>query len=170
LFAPACDLKFALEHFKPAVEENYLPRSSLRIHVLSDRSELNDSVGPYRKSLLYLVSRALERWHNTPLLGLVNAFDGERATDEYWHSDTVDAYVKPWQKFFWRGKIPRGFADEDGAAPGGNLQILGESAPGGGKDNKSCHGCFDNNLKIISETIMAITGEELRRPIINLDY
>ncbi len=171
LFAPACDLKFALEHFKPAVEENYLPRSSFRIHVLSDRSELSDKVGPYRKSLLYLVSRALERWHKTPILGLVNVFDGDRATDEFWHRDKVETEVKPWQRFFWQGKAPGGFADQGSAGPGGNLHILG--AP---EDNveprnvQSCHGCFDNNVEIISATIRSITGDQLRRPISNLDY
>ena len=171
LFAPACDLKFALAHFKPAIEANCLPRSRFRIHVLSDRGELNDTVGPYRKSLLYLVSRALERWHKTPLLGLVNAFDGDRATEEYWHSDTVETYVKPWQRFFWQGKAPRGFAEQGAAAPGENLLILGATEVGfGPKNSQICHGCFDNNGEIVSETIRSITGENLWRPIINLDY
>jgi hypothetical protein len=168
LFAPACDLEFALEHFKPAIEENHLPRSKFRIYVLSDSSELNDTVGPYGKSLLYLVSRALERRHKTPLLGLVNAFDGERTTDEYWHSDTIRTWVKPWQHFFWQGKPPRGFADQGSAAPGKNLQILGASI--GSNSVKNCHGCFDNNVEVIGETIEAIIGSELRRPVINLDY
>lgn len=171
LFAPACDLKFALDHFKPAIDEGQLARSAFRIHLLADGVERDDTVGPYQKSLLYLVSRALDRWHKTPLLGLVNAFDGARATEEYWHSDTVKDSVKPWQQFFWQGKVPRGFADEGSAAPGGNLHIL--SAPEvsvGPKNIKSSHGCFDNSVEIISGTIKTIIGSDLQRPITNLDY
>lgn len=171
LFAPACDLKFALEHFKPAIDENDLPRSAFRIHLLSERVELDDTVGPYQKSLLYLVSRALDRWHKSPLLGLVNAFDGDRATEEYWHSDTVDKWVKPWQQFFWQGDVPRGFVDQDSAAPGGQLQILGAPEVSiGPKNIKSSHGCFDNSIDIIGKTIESIIGRKLRRPVVNLDY
>jgi hypothetical protein len=39
-------------------------------YVLSDSSERNDGVGPYRKSLLYLVSNAFEASRETPLLGM----------------------------------------------------------------------------------------------------
>lgn len=39
-------------------------------YVLSDSSERNDAVGPYRKSLLYLVSNAFEASRETPLLGM----------------------------------------------------------------------------------------------------
>ncbi len=171
LFAPACDLKFALDHFKPAIDEGQLARSALRIHLLADRVERDDAVGPYQKSFLYLVSRALERWHKTPLLGLVNAFDGARATEEYWHSDTIKDSVKPWQQFFWQGKVPHGFADEGSAAPGGTLRIL--KAPEiscGPKNIKSSHGCFDNSVEIVSGTVKTILGGELQRPITSLDY
>jgi hypothetical protein len=143
----------------------------LRIHVLADRVERDDAVGPYQKSFLYLVSRALERWHKTPLLGLVNAFDGARATEEYWHSDTIKDSVKPWQQFFWQGKVPHGFADEGSAAPGDTLRILTASEISCGPKNiKSTHGCFDNSVEIISGTIESILGGELQRPIASLDY
>jgi len=164
LFAPACELKFALDHFKPAIEGNDLPRSAFRIHLLSDRVELDDTVGPYQKSLLYPVSRALDRWRKTPLLGLVNAFDGDRATEEYWHSDMVETWVKQWQQFFWQGDVPRGFADQDSAAPGGQLQILGAPKVSVGPKNiKNSHGCFDNSIDIISKTVETIIGGKLRR-------
>jgi len=171
LFAPACDLKFALDHFKAAIEANQLDRAAFRIHLLSDGLEQDDTVGPYQKSLLYLVSRALDRWHKTPLLGLVSAFDGARATEEYWHSDTVKEYVKPWQQFYWQGKVPRGFADGGATAPGGTLHILNSREVSVGPKNiKSSHGCFDNSVAIVGGTIKTIVGGELKQPITNLDY
>jgi hypothetical protein len=40
------------------------------VYALSDVGELDDNVGPYGKSLLYLVSNAFERKRETPLLGM----------------------------------------------------------------------------------------------------
>jgi pimeloyl-ACP methyl ester carboxylesterase len=170
LYAPACDLKFALDYFKPAIEGNQLARSEFRIHVLSDRLERDDSVGPYQKSLLYLVSRALDRWHKTPLLGLANAYDGARITEEYWHSDTLDL-VKQWQKFFWGGSVPKGFAADGKAKASGNLHVLSASQVNvGTRYIKSSHGCFDNDLDVIRPTLKNIFGSNLRRDVIDLDY
>ena len=70
LYAPACTVRFALEHYLPAIEKQVLPRKRFHIHLLSDAVEICDTVGPYRKSLLYLVSRALETCHKMPILGL----------------------------------------------------------------------------------------------------
>src|SRR5690606_23509458 len=49
LYAPACDLEFALRYFKPAIEGGQLPAEAFRVHVLSDALERADSIGPYRK-------------------------------------------------------------------------------------------------------------------------
>ena len=54
LYAPACTVRFALDHYVPAIENQALPRKRLHIHLLSDAVEICDTVGPYRKSLLYL--------------------------------------------------------------------------------------------------------------------
>ena len=51
------------------------PRRQVAIEILCDAREKDDSVGPYGKSLLYLVSRALENVHKTPILGLEAVFD-----------------------------------------------------------------------------------------------
>jgi pimeloyl-ACP methyl ester carboxylesterase len=170
LYAPACDLNFALAYFKPAIEAHQLARSEFRIHVLSDQLERDDSVGPYQKSLLYLVSRALERWHKTPLLGLANAFDAARATAEYWHSDTLDQ-VKQWQKFFWGSSVPKGFASGGKSKLSGNLQVLSQAQVNiGTRYIKSSHGCFDNDPDVIRPTLQNIFGSSLRRDVIYLDY
>jgi hypothetical protein len=168
LYAPACDVDFALAHFGKAIEKEQLKRSDFQIHLLADDLELDDTVGPYRKSLLYLVSRALERLHKTPLLGLASAFDGARASKEYWHSEEVDS-VEEWQEFFWGKAAPRGIA-ETGMSKGG-LKILSQPQVSvGPRRIKSSHGCFDNSIAVVSETLETILGGALRRKITNLDY
>jgi hypothetical protein len=168
LYAPACDVDFALAHFRKAIEKKQLERSDFRIYLLSDELELDDTVGPYRKSLLYLVSRALERLHKTPLLGLAGVFDGARAGKEYWHSEEVDS-VEEWQEFFWNKAAPRGIAETGDS--NGKLKILSQPQVSvGPRRIKSSHGCFDNSIAIVSETIETILGGALRRKITNLDY
>ena len=141
LYAPACTAAFALEHYKAAAERGVLAPGKLAIHVLSDELELDDSVGPYRKSLLYLVSRSLELLHKTPILGLANVHDASRASEEYWHRDTL-ASVREWQQFLAQGPV---------------LTVL--RAPqldtGGGSVN-STHGSFDNAPAIIGGTLRGI--------------
>ncbi len=73
LFAPACTIDFYEQHYAPRLGRNAtgtrLPR--LDIYNLSEKAELDDSVaGVYRKSLLYLVSRAFERDVDKPILGM----------------------------------------------------------------------------------------------------
>src|SRR5262245_18069673 len=162
LYAPACDLGFALRHYKTAIDNQQLARSEFRIHVLADPLELDDTVGPYQKSLLYLVSRALDRWHKTPLLGLASAFDGARATKEFWHEDTIQDQVQPWQQFFWQGNAPRDIADGGKLSQDQNLFVLTDKQVSiGPRRIKSAHGCFDNSIKIIGETLQNILGGNL---------
>jgi hypothetical protein len=73
LYAPACTMAFATDFLRAALKARRLSRQKGYFELLSDRRELGDSVGPYGKSLLYLVSRALEEVHKTPLLGLAAA-------------------------------------------------------------------------------------------------
>lgn len=74
LMAPACTIEL--------FEKLYLPRiggkqaasdiAQLVQYNLIDQREQDDSVGPYRKSLLYLVSNAFEEERKMPLLGMEN--------------------------------------------------------------------------------------------------
>lgn len=165
LYAPACDLDFALTHFKSAVDSGRLPREALHIHALSDRRELEDSVGPYRKSLLYLVSRALERWHKTPLLGMATAFDPACNTGEYWHRDALGSALA-WQEFWWGDQAPSGFADDAAKLPAGRLHVLDAAQVSNGtKQIGTAHGCFDNSVDIVRETIARIRGGAEPGPI-----
>jgi hypothetical protein len=161
LYAPACGIDFALKNFKPAIEGGWLPAAGFRVHVLSEKREQDDSVGPYRKSLLYLVSRALDPWHKTPLLGLETAFDPTHATVQYWHPETLDQ-VRQWQAFF--GPQPE---------PHGTLNILSDAQVSSGTHRiKSDHSCFDNSVEIMTSSLIAIRGEGADLPfkVLNLEY
>ncbi len=78
LMAPACTVDFYKQHYEPRLGGNdgnglvvRLPK--LTVYNLTDELEKDDHVAAaYRKSLLYLVSRALERSRNEPkaLLGM----------------------------------------------------------------------------------------------------
>jgi hypothetical protein len=73
LFAPACTVDFFDEYYAPRLANDYkgakLP--ILDIYNLSDKLELDDNVVmAYQKSLLYLVSNALERKPGKPILGI----------------------------------------------------------------------------------------------------
>lgn len=103
LFAPACTPAFALETFKPAVEAGTLKPARWWIHALSDVNERADRVGAYGRSWLYLVSRALETAHKTPLIGLARCFDpstvADGAADGQWARSAVGT-VREWQAFW----------------------------------------------------------------------
>lgn len=164
LYAPACDLDFALTHYKAAIDSGQLPAARFDIHALSDRRELDDSVGPYRKSLLYLVSRALERWHKTPLLGMASAFDPACNSGEYWHRDAL-ASVTAWQAFWWGTTAPSGFADDPAKLADGRLHLLDAAqVSNGARQIATAHGCFDNSVDIVRATIERMTGSAATTP------
>ncbi|MEZ0154574.1 MAG: C1 family peptidase [Candidatus Reddybacter sp.] len=73
LFAPACTIDFFRDHYALRLDKNYpgtrLP--ILDIYNLNEKLEVDDNVViAYRKSLLYLVSNALEREKGKAILGM----------------------------------------------------------------------------------------------------
>lgn len=73
LMAPACTVEFYKEHYRPRLKdaESMVRLPKLIVYNLTEELERDDHVSyAYRKSLLYLVSRALERERNKPLLGM----------------------------------------------------------------------------------------------------
>jgi hypothetical protein len=157
LFAPACTAAFALEHFAHAFARGSLAMNAMHLHVLSDQRELEDTVGPYRKSLLYLISRALERSHKTPLLGLRSA-NNSPPTTELWHRDEIDS-VRQWQALW-------GVANR-------NLHVLDTRQVSTGRLGRpipTTHDCFDNAADIIDFTMTCILGRRPRFPVEWLEY
>lgn len=161
LFAPACTTRFALDHYVPAVKQGVLTAKDFHIHVLSDQNERDDAVGPYRKSLLYLVSRSFEDAHKMPLLGMAKCFEAASvapaAGDDMWARDHLKD-VAQWQKFW------------DGLGVGAtNLQILRERrvANGAGTEAAS-HGCFDNAIDIIGQALGYIV-DPVKQPKVRIE-
>jgi hypothetical protein len=76
LWAPACTVSFATATYGRAFADNVADPKTTFIDVLSVANEKSDPCVPllYSKSLLYLVSRALEPEHKTPVLGLQKAW------------------------------------------------------------------------------------------------
>jgi len=167
LLAPACTVDFALRFFKPAVESNALSARHWHIHTLSDRNERSDSVGPYRKSLLYLVSRAFEDRHKTPLLGLERAFDAEvlqpGSVDDIFSRDAHED-LEQWQSF-WNGL---GF-DKDNRI---SHVLTDTHVHTGNGQIPASHGCFDNSVEVLGDTLgyIANPDEPKRIKIHRLTY
>ena len=73
--APAIRVDTFKNQVVPGVEAGKTPLPSL--YVLSDKLERDDSVGPYAKSLLYLVSNAFEGTREVPILGMKSRLDND---------------------------------------------------------------------------------------------
>lgn len=68
LFAPAVRIDEFEKNTLPAISSGRCPKAT--IYILNEQQELDDRVGPYGKSLLWLVSNAFEDKGGTPLLGM----------------------------------------------------------------------------------------------------
>jgi len=173
LYAPACSIDFAVRYYQKAIATNrVLARKNLHIELLDDERERGDTVGPYRKSLLYLVSRALEDSHKTPLLGMQVAFDADKARkpppNEYkhWHPSTL-ASLREWQAFW--GKSSLQLVETDQVATRARWED-GEVAKVK-KQIDAAHGAFDNDVEVVARTIKRIIGQqELPHPVEDLEY
>ena len=147
---------FAVQHYVPAIENKVLPSKRFHIHLLSDAVEICDTVGPYRKSLLYLVSRALETCHKMPILGLEQVFEAK--ANPKWHEDELES-VQLWQKFW--------------SASGSGLDVVSTrqvSTGTLGRRIRACHGSFDNDATTIETTLRRIIGAKPPYAVEWIDY
>lgn len=158
LYAPACTVQFANRHYAP--HDQLMKR--LYLDILSDRAERDDNTAAiYRKSLLYLVSNALEGDLRTPILGLANVLDpGYRGWDG--SSATGEALSK------WRQALAAA-----GLVQGKQIQLLDDpkvlTCANPPVSIPAAHGCFDNAVDVISRTLTRITGQtRLTMPVDDL--
>ena len=163
LYAPACTVAFANAHYVPAVKRaRILDGTNFHIAVLSDDRETGDSVGPYRKSLLYLVSRALEDLHKMPILGLLKAFDPACNHDEHWNEPQfarIKPDIKQWQDFWWGGDVPNNFYLTGRGLPNANLVVVDRAqVNSGARRIRAAHGTFDNDIGIVQATLGRLIG------------
>ncbi len=156
LFAPACTVQFANQHY--TLQPELMKRLYLRI--LSDRVERNDSVASiYRKSLLYLVSNALEMDLRTPILGLENAFNPDY---KGWDgTSSAGESLRAWQQAVAAAGLHKNgrltVVDRDKV-----LTALPE------RRIQATHGSFDNDIAAMRETLLHIIGSEPRQVVDDL--
>ena len=168
LYAAACSVKFAVEMFLQRGKA-VLKSEEIHLHYLSERNEKDDfllgsavaGLHLYGKSLLYLISRALEDVRKIPVLGLERAIetawhggDSSRLRDQ-WDPDHLQ-YIEQWLQGF-RGHLHR--VDKPSITVNKR-----------GKTVQAQHGAFDNDIETITMTIERISGMELPKPIEWLDY
>ena len=150
LYAPACTVDFALKHYGGAHEKNVLSKKRLFCDVMSDERERADSVKVYGKSLLYLVSRALEEAHKMPILGLEGAWSKEAETADMWNKRQL-LELRDWRKFM------------TGTS---GLKVHRQKTISNGCDQIALsHGSFDNDVEVITATLERIRGKKVRTTV-----
>jgi Papain family cysteine protease len=160
LYAPACTLEFATRHYGQAFESKTLAAGGLRIDYLSDEAEAGDSVGAYGKSLLYLVSRALEEKHKTPILGLDIALrrNGKGPLMQF------DPLLHKPQHQAWQAII-----DKFGVKA---FPCAGPKAVTRWRPSKIeidvAHGSFDNDTEIFTHSLAHMLGRKPDVPVADL--
>jgi len=159
LFAPACTVEFANRHYIKACEKKIFAKEKTFIHMMDDERERADSVAMYGKSLLYLVSRALEDVHKTPLLGMEAAWKMDYAKEKDIFNTVKYADMAKWSKF--SSGIHRETYDKSKSQVKTSLQ---------GDFTDLTHGSFDNDIHAIEQTIKQILGvDRLKYGVENLN-
>jgi len=155
LYAPACTVQFANRHYAP--HQSLMEK--LYLGILSDRNERDDNTAAiYRKSLLYLVSDALELDVRTPILGMANVLD---PSYKGWDgsSSTGEALGN------WRQAVKQhGLAKRIDIVE--SDKVISCRQPAISID--AGHGSFDNNVDLLSLTLERITGAKLAMPVEDL--
>lgn len=88
--APALTTELFEDTVLPEIQNGDCPLPSL--FILSDVGELDDNVGPYGKSLLYLVSNAFEGKREVPLLGMQKFVQGDATLSNLFSRKTPDGH------------------------------------------------------------------------------
>ncbi|MNE62241.1 hypothetical protein D3C80_1575110 [compost metagenome] len=165
LFAAACSSRFALDHYLKAHANGVLPLDQLWLDVLRDEDEKADGLptpgfAAYGKSLLYLVSRALEDVRKQPLLGMARALDESFATNQdQWDAGSL-ADVQQWLAN-WPSK-----PDRLRVWPSPWVQHTRD-----GQQIQATHGSFDNNIEVMTFVLRRIlAGKKLVGDLEWLDY
>lgn len=155
LYAPACTVGFALDHYVPAIDKGVLAKDRLFFDILSDEREQADTVGPYGKSLLYLVCRALEDVHKMPILGMESAWNPAVEAKDQWNARKAQD-VREWREFMGGMQTVRVHTKDRAKVFDGQEYI------------SLAHGSFDNDTQVVATTLERIRGQALAVKVENL--
>ena len=166
LYAPACTIEFANRHYIKACNKNIISKEKMFIHIMDDEREKADNVVVYRKSLLYLVSRALESIHKTPLLGMAAAWEDTKEKEIFAYAKEEDifndAQYSEMEKWAGFAKDIKPFIYNKSKS---KVKTSHEN-----DYTDLAHGSFDNDITVIEQTIKQIKGvERLKFKVENLN-
>lgn len=167
LFAAACSVRFAVDRYVAAADASLLALNRLWLYYLSDANEKADGLPTpaapaYGKSLLYLVSRALDDKRKMPLLGMERAaVAGYETNSDQWAEEELVS-LQRWQQR-WK------------PSAGGQQLARVITAPSvqntrTGGQIQATHGSFDNNIPVMREVLERIRGAPLVSALEWLDY
>jgi hypothetical protein len=147
--APAISVDEFRQRLLPHIQSEKCPFPSQ--YILSDVGERDDTVGPYGKSLLYLVSNAFEEKRETPILGM-ERFISYKSSDP--NKELVDKdldalfkkNVNGWPSLIVSGKGR------------GDIQISPSLS------RSETHGGFDNDEYTMNSVLYRIIGDKPKRP------
>jgi hypothetical protein len=158
LYAPACTVDFANEHWLPHVGPRAPGRFPLRVSVLSDTRERDDTViTVYRKSLLYFVARGIEADGPVPLLGMEGAWDRTRLF-ERWNGDAATLQAL---NVFDRAREALGAALTLNVLDQARVACVTDAAgqrDEGKKTLAAAHGAFDGDAPLVLDTLRRLRG------------
>jgi hypothetical protein len=146
--APAITVKLFKELLLPPIQGGKCPL--LTQYIMSDVGERDDTVGPYGKSLLYLVSNACERKRDTAILGM-ERFISSKSSDP--NKELVDKEVETLFK-----KNINGWPSLIIAGEGSREARISPSL-----SRSETHGGFDNDEYTLNSVLYRILGEEPKR-------
>ena len=167
LYAAACSSGFAVKHYLGGAKAEVLALQRLHLYQLSDENERGDGLPDpdkpvYGKSLLYLVSRALDDVRKQPLLGMERALLPAFATDaDQWDAGALAA-VQQWQNAWGPLAVKNGLMHSITTPKVRNTREQGQIS--------ATHGSFDNNIEVLTETLVRIKGAPLAAEMEWLDY
>lgn len=165
LYAPACTVPFANKHFGQfGFEKGSIGQNAMMIHNLTDGLERDDFVrneNVYSKSVLYLVSRALEDDHKTPILGMEKSWGehAKKALEEDFYLDKFKDDLETWDKYTRDYKVSVQHYDKRETLVRRDPEAYIPTA----------HGSFDNDIEIVENSVQRILGvTALKAPIMDL--
>lgn len=161
LYAPACTVAFANEHWLPHVGDPASGggRFPLYVSVLSDQRERDDNViAIYRKSLLYFVARGIEEERPAPLLGMEGAWDRAKLF-ERWSGDAATLQAL---SDFDRARETCGDALVLNVLDAARVacQTDAQGRPDLEKTVAAAHGAFDGDAPLVLQTLQLMRGSD----------
>ncbi len=100
LLAPTVSIQDSNTFIIKAHKQKVLEKKNIHIYILDKEMENRDQVSRYSKSILYLISRSLEKIHKTPLLGLLDSWDDKNSAtkDGIFNTSQLND-LKKWNRF-----------------------------------------------------------------------